>query len=144
MSFSGDSSTDTSPAAIGDTPPPFRQFRSSSISLSAFVSTTTDPQPQDANYWLPITTSINGNAYSAAFHILCSGIGIHGLVLPVAFTALGWYAIKFFGVKFTKKYKYQYILNIFVSLVVQDMGCYMLECSIHMATLHNLLAGATP
>lgn len=45
--------------------------------------------PQDA--WLPITESRNGNAYYAAFHTLCSGIGIQALVLPVAFTFLGWY-----------------------------------------------------
>lgn len=44
--------------------------------------------PQDA--WLPITESRNGNAYYAAFHTLCSGIGIQALVLPVAFTILGW------------------------------------------------------
>lgn len=45
--------------------------------------------PQDA--WLPITESRNGNAYYAAFHTLCSGIGVQALVLPVAFTVLGWY-----------------------------------------------------
>ncbi|CAI0469024.1 unnamed protein product [Linum tenue] len=44
--------------------------------------------PNDA--WLPITESRNGNAAYAAFHTLCSGIGIQALVLPVAFTALGW------------------------------------------------------
>ncbi|XP_030515522.1 lysine histidine transporter-like 8 [Rhodamnia argentea] len=44
--------------------------------------------PQDA--WLPITESRNGNAYYAAFHTLCSGIGIQALVLPVSFTILGW------------------------------------------------------
>ncbi|RVW51572.1 Lysine histidine transporter-like 8 [Vitis vinifera] len=44
--------------------------------------------PQDA--WLPITESRNGNAYYASFHTLCSGIGIQALVLPVAFTILGW------------------------------------------------------
>ncbi|KAJ7944086.1 lysine histidine transporter-like 8 [Quillaja saponaria] len=44
--------------------------------------------PQDA--WLPITESRNGNKYYAAFHTLCSGIGIQALVLPVAFTILGW------------------------------------------------------
>ncbi|MCL8600345.1 amino acid transporter [Proteus mirabilis] len=44
--------------------------------------------PQDA--WLPITESRNGNAYYAAFHTLCSGIGIQALVLPVAFVTLGW------------------------------------------------------
>ncbi|CAN1770915.1 Lysine histidine transporter-like 8 [Linum perenne] len=44
--------------------------------------------PNDA--WLPITESRNGNALYAAFHCLCSGIGIQALVLPVAFTVLGW------------------------------------------------------
>ncbi|WCJ39965.1 Lysine histidine transporter-like 8 [Euphorbia peplus] len=44
--------------------------------------------PQDA--WLPITESRNGNAYYAAFHCLCSGIGVQALILPVAFTTLGW------------------------------------------------------
>nr|XP_043614033.1 lysine histidine transporter-like 8 isoform X2 [Erigeron canadensis] len=44
--------------------------------------------PHDA--WLPITQSRNGNAYYAAFHTLCSGIGIQALILPVAFTFLGW------------------------------------------------------
>ncbi|XP_048335582.2 lysine histidine transporter-like 8 [Ziziphus jujuba] len=44
--------------------------------------------PQDA--WLPITESRNGNKYYAAFHTLCSGIGIQALVLPVALTILGW------------------------------------------------------
>ncbi|KAJ4826916.1 hypothetical protein Tsubulata_006147 [Turnera subulata] len=44
--------------------------------------------PQDA--WLPITQSRNGNALYAAFHCLSSGIGIQALVLPVAFTVLGW------------------------------------------------------
>lgn len=44
--------------------------------------------PQDA--WLPITESRNGNAYYAAYHTLCSGIGIQALILPVAFTILGW------------------------------------------------------
>lgn len=40
--------------------------------------------------WLPITESRNGNLYYAAFHTLCSGIGIQALVLPVALTILGW------------------------------------------------------
>ncbi|KAL2489395.1 Lysine histidine transporter-like 8 [Forsythia ovata] len=44
--------------------------------------------PQDA--WLPITESRNGNSFYAAFHTLCAGIGIQALVLPVAFTILGW------------------------------------------------------
>ncbi|KAL5791252.1 hypothetical protein ACOSQ2_006140 [Xanthoceras sorbifolium] len=45
--------------------------------------------PQDA--WLPITESRNGNAYYAAFHTLCAGIGVQALVLPVAFPVLGWF-----------------------------------------------------
>ncbi|KAI3931170.1 hypothetical protein MKW92_022883 [Papaver armeniacum] len=44
----------------------------------------------DPDNWLPLTESRNGNAYYAAFHTLCSGIGIQALVLPVAFTILGW------------------------------------------------------
>lgn len=48
--------------------------------------------PQES--WLPITESRNGNAYYAAFHTLSSGIGVQALVLPLAFTALGWY-VKF-------------------------------------------------
>lgn len=44
--------------------------------------------PQDA--WLPITESRNGNAYYSAFHTLCSGIGVQALVLPLAFSDLGW------------------------------------------------------
>ncbi|XP_072987418.1 lysine histidine transporter-like 8 [Typha latifolia] len=48
----------------------------------------TKHDPRDA--WLPITESRNGNAYYAAFHALSSGIGFQALVLPVAFTFLGW------------------------------------------------------
>ncbi|KAF2324756.1 hypothetical protein GH714_016662 [Hevea brasiliensis] len=44
--------------------------------------------PQDA--WPPITESRNGNAFYAALHNLCAGIGIQALVLPVSFTILGW------------------------------------------------------
>ncbi|KAH7523433.1 hypothetical protein FEM48_Zijuj06G0010400 [Ziziphus jujuba var. spinosa] len=44
--------------------------------------------PQEA--WLPITESRNGNAYYAAFHTLCSGIGVQALLLPLALTTLGW------------------------------------------------------
>ncbi|XVF62259.1 hypothetical protein PTKIN_Ptkin08bG0203000 [Pterospermum kingtungense] len=44
--------------------------------------------PEDT--WLPITESRNGNKYYAGFHTLSSGIGIQALVLPVAFTYLGW------------------------------------------------------
>lgn len=41
--------------------------------------------------WLPITESRNGNAFYAAFHTLTAGIGAQALVLPVAFSYLGWY-----------------------------------------------------
>ena len=44
--------------------------------------------PQEA--WLPITESRNGNTFFAAFHLLCSGIGLPALLLPVAFATLGW------------------------------------------------------
>ncbi|KAL5984114.1 Lysine histidine transporter-like 8 [Asimina triloba] len=44
--------------------------------------------PQDA--WLPITESRNGNAFYAAFHSVTAGIGVQALVLPLAFTFLGW------------------------------------------------------
>lgn len=44
--------------------------------------------PQDA--WLPITESRKGNAYYSAFHNLNAGIGFQALLLPVAFTYLGW------------------------------------------------------
>ncbi|KAL1315987.1 lysine histidine transporter-like 8 [Arachis hypogaea] len=44
--------------------------------------------PHDA--WLPITQSRNGNKFYAAFHTLCSGIGIQALILPFSFTVLGW------------------------------------------------------
>lgn len=45
-----------------------------------------DPQED----WLPITESRNGNAFYAAFHTLSSGIGFQALLLPLAFSALGW------------------------------------------------------
>nr|GMC89059.1 lysine histidine transporter-like 8 [Ipomoea batatas] len=40
--------------------------------------------------WLPITESRNGNFFSIASHMLCSGIGLHALLLPVSFISLGW------------------------------------------------------
>ncbi|MCD9644207.1 hypothetical protein HAX54_032355 [Datura stramonium] len=46
--------------------------------------------PEEVDSWLPITESRKGNAYTAAFHLLCSGIGTPALVLPFAFTSLGW------------------------------------------------------
>lgn len=44
--------------------------------------------PQEA--WFPITASRNGNAYFSAFHCINSGIGFQALLLPMAFTVLGW------------------------------------------------------
>ncbi|KAI3442443.1 Aa_trans domain-containing protein [Psidium guajava] len=44
--------------------------------------------PRDG--WLPITESRGGNTVTAVFHILCSGMGIQALMLPVAFASLGW------------------------------------------------------
>ncbi|KAI9181108.1 hypothetical protein LWI28_011504 [Acer negundo] len=56
----------------------------------------------------------NGNAYYAAFHTLCAGIGIQALVLPVAFRILGW----FWGVTvFTVAFIWQlYTLYLLVQL----------------------------
>lgn len=48
----------------------------------------TKVNPQEA--WLPITESRNGNAFYVAFHTLCSGLGFQALLLPLAFTFLGW------------------------------------------------------
>ncbi|KAM4099397.1 hypothetical protein ACJW30_07G156100 [Castanea mollissima] len=46
------------------------------------------PNPQED--WLPITESRNGSTFSATFHLLCSGIGLQALLLPIAFASLGW------------------------------------------------------
>ena len=45
-------------------------------------------QPPDE--WLPITQSRNGNLWTAICHLLCSGIGIQTLALPLALAYLGW------------------------------------------------------
>ncbi|KAJ9550315.1 hypothetical protein OSB04_014360, partial [Centaurea solstitialis] len=95
------------PHALPAISAPVSQFNSPSMSRSPFLGTPDRPMtvppsgarnplvlhltkldPHDA--WLPITESRNGNAFYAAFHTLCSGIGIQALVLPVAFTFLGW------------------------------------------------------
>ncbi|KAK3421119.1 hypothetical protein EUGRSUZ_G01814 [Eucalyptus grandis] len=47
-----------------------------------------DANPLDG--WLPITESRDGSTVSAVFHLLCSGLGIQALMLPVAFASLGW------------------------------------------------------
>ncbi|XP_058213877.1 lysine histidine transporter-like 8 [Rhododendron vialii] len=48
----------------------------------------TESNPIEA--WLPITKSRKGNAYTSSFHLICSGIGLQALSLPIAFAALGW------------------------------------------------------
>ncbi|ONK72788.1 uncharacterized protein A4U43_C04F23240 [Asparagus officinalis] len=66
-------------------------MRKAVVNMRAYleeVGHMTKLDPHDA--WLPITESRNGNAYYAAFHTLSSGIGFQALVLPVAFTVLGW------------------------------------------------------
>nr|GMC84431.1 lysine histidine transporter-like 8 [Ipomoea batatas] len=40
--------------------------------------------------WLPITESRNGNFFTITSQMLCSGIGLQALFLPVAFISLGW------------------------------------------------------
>nr|POF18100.1 lysine histidine transporter-like 7 [Quercus suber] len=47
-------------------------------------------QPNPQEDWLPITESRNGSTFSATFHLLCSGIGLQALLLPIAFASLGW------------------------------------------------------
>ncbi|KAF8377741.1 hypothetical protein HHK36_031126 [Tetracentron sinense] len=44
----------------------------------------------DQEAWLPITESRNGNAFFSAFQTLSSGLGFQALLLPLAFTVLGW------------------------------------------------------
>lgn len=66
-------------------------------SMLNYYSTTPDSiehhngilQPPDD--WLPITQSRKGNSRTATFHLLCSGIGIQTLSLPLAFVYLGWF-----------------------------------------------------
>nr|XP_043626646.1 lysine histidine transporter-like 8 [Erigeron canadensis] len=41
--------------------------------------------------WLPITKSRKGNLWATMFHLLCSGIGIQTLALPLSFVYLGWF-----------------------------------------------------
>ncbi|KAL5705776.1 hypothetical protein ACHQM5_024030 [Ranunculus cassubicifolius] len=56
--------------------------------LPVIIQDTGRDLPKDA--WLPITASRNGNSYYAAFHAINSGIGFQALLLPVAFSILGW------------------------------------------------------
>ncbi|KAH6834583.1 hypothetical protein C2S53_006106 [Perilla frutescens var. hirtella] len=41
--------------------------------------------------WLPITESRNGSTLTATFHLVCSGIGIQILFIPIALVTLGWF-----------------------------------------------------
>ncbi|KAI3765657.1 hypothetical protein L2E82_15698 [Cichorium intybus] len=43
------------------------------------------------DHWLPITESRKGNSWTATFHLLCSGIGVQTLSLPLALMYLGWF-----------------------------------------------------
>ncbi|QCD88802.1 solute carrier family 32 [Vigna unguiculata] len=67
---------------------PLTPTDSSSPSEESHPSQNQEQHPKDA--WLPITESRNGNAFSAAFHVLNSNIGFQALMLPVAFATLGW------------------------------------------------------
>ncbi|KAI4367246.1 hypothetical protein MLD38_023008 [Melastoma candidum] len=57
---------------------------------SSLVRNEASPDARSREAWLPITESRDGSAVTAAFHVLCSGIGIQALMLPVAFASLGW------------------------------------------------------
>ncbi|KAI4297819.1 hypothetical protein L6164_037684 [Bauhinia variegata] len=62
-------------------------------SPASFIDSQIREQQQNQNpndAWLPITESRNGNAFYATFHILNSNIGFQALLLPVAFSTLGW------------------------------------------------------
>ncbi|ERM96412.1 hypothetical protein AMTRI_Chr09g35870 [Amborella trichopoda] len=85
------------PTTTGNTPrtrfsTPFASpMRRAIVNMRSYledVGHLTKLDPMDA--WLPITESRSGNAYYAAFHNLTAGIGFQALVLPVAFTFLGW------------------------------------------------------
>ncbi|KAK9284240.1 hypothetical protein L1049_023409 [Liquidambar formosana] len=75
--------------------------------------------PQDA--WLPITESRNGNAYYAAFHTLCSGIGVQALLYSP------WPSPYLAG-----------LLGILVCDWLQDVGNNRFDCGIRMAALHPM------
>ncbi|CAI9764314.1 unnamed protein product [Fraxinus pennsylvanica] len=61
------------------------------------VDLETSVEHEDANpagAWLPITESIKGNAFTFASHLLCSGIEIRTLALPIAFMLLEWQVVR--------------------------------------------------
>ncbi|KAI4336717.1 hypothetical protein L6164_015209 [Bauhinia variegata] len=75
-------------ASPSPSPSPMKKAIGSMQGYLEEVGRFTKLDPQDA--WLPITESRKGNTYYAAFHTLSSGIGIQALILPLAFTNLGW------------------------------------------------------
>ncbi|GLJ42770.1 hypothetical protein SUGI_0886910 [Cryptomeria japonica] len=77
-----------SPRFLSPIGTPMKRVLTNMKSYLEEVGHLTKLNPQDA--WLPITESRNGNAYYAAFHNLNAGIGFQALILPVAFTFLGW------------------------------------------------------
>ncbi|XP_073126487.1 lysine histidine transporter-like 7 [Henckelia pumila] len=50
-----------------------------------------EPPQDELEPWLPITESRKGNTFTVAFHLICSGIGVQPLLLPIALAYLGWF-----------------------------------------------------
>ncbi|EPS73072.1 hypothetical protein M569_01683 [Genlisea aurea] len=81
-------STFISPRFLSPIGTPMKRVLVNMKSYLEEVGHLTKLNPQDA--WLPITESRNGNAHYAAFHNLNAGVGFQALLLPVAFSFLGW------------------------------------------------------
>ncbi|KAJ4755945.1 Amino acid transporter family protein [Rhynchospora pubera] len=77
-----------SPVSISAMGTPVKRIIGSLKGYLEEVGHLTRLNPQDA--WLPITESRSGNAHYAAFHSLNAGLGFQALLLPVAFSFLGW------------------------------------------------------
>ena len=92
--------------------------------------------PQDS--WLPITESRSGNAHYAAFHTLTAGIGFQALLLPVAFSFLGWFVAK---KHFTTRL---FRLGFRVLGSLQGLGSRLLDHSLLLAALHALDPRSSP
>lgn len=74
-----------------------RASSSGSQVLPTLGSPTNDVDPwlpttenETTDHWLPITESREGGAFSAAFLLICSGMGLQSFALPVALVSLGW------------------------------------------------------
>lgn len=100
--------------------------------------------PQDS--WLPITESRNGNAYYAAFHTLSSGIGFQALLLPLAFTTLGWYV--FLHASNYQIYVYKNIFFIVsgsnYGYFFKGLGNYKPVFGFYLAIIHLMATDTTP